>query len=243
MYCVLRKPESFALDFCGIGGEKIHLVTAGKLAVAVSDSPIQDYPITRENTVTHQQAIEGIMGRYSPILPISFGTVAEGGAVIKEKMLRAKQDELLDALSEVAGKVELNLKAIWLDMTAIFRRIAAANPELSQLKKNFAGRAIGRDEAIEIGKLVADGLAARRERIRREILAMLEDIIVDYKDTPLLGEQMIFNLAMLIPERKQPAFDILVRDIDEKYKEENAYFKYIGPAPPFNFVKVSLSLM
>ena len=84
MYCVLRKPKSFDLDFCGIGGEKIHLVTSGKFAVAVSNSSIQDYPITRENTVTHQQVIEGVMREYSPILRISFVTVAESGALIKE---------------------------------------------------------------------------------------------------------------------------------------------------------------
>jgi len=242
MYCVIRNPEFFGLGFAGVGGGKIHLVTFRKLAVVVSDSTLQDYPITRENTVTHQQVIEGVMREYSPVLPISFGTVAENGALIKEKILRAKQDELLDALNEVAGKVELNLKAIWLDMPAIFQMVAAENPELSRLKKALAGKTVGRDEAIEIGKLVANGLAAKREQIRDEILAMFEDIIVEHKDTQLLGEQMIFNLAVLIPENKQKSFDKIVRDLDEKYKEENAYFKYIGPTPPFNFVKVSLSL-
>ena len=239
----MRKPKSFGLDFCGIGGAKIHLVTSGKLAAAVSDSPLQDYPITRENTVTHQRAIEEVMREYSPVLPISFGTVAASGALIKEKMLKAKEDELLDALGAVEGKVELNLKAIWLDMPAIFQKVAAANPELSRLKKALAGRMIGRDEAIEIGKIIADGLAARRERVRNEILAMLQDLVADHKDIQLLGEQMIFNLAVLIPENKQEAFDGIVRDLDEKYKAENAYFKYIGPTPPFNFIRVPLSLI
>ncbi|MEK7523757.1 MAG: GvpL/GvpF family gas vesicle protein, partial [Patescibacteria group bacterium] len=63
-----------------------------------------------------------------------------------------------------------------------------------------------------------------------------------YKETPLLGEQMIFNLAFLIPENKQKAFDKMARNLDDQYVEENVYFKYVGPIPPFNFVKVPISL-
>lgn len=243
MYCVIRKPGSFALDFCGLGGGKIHLVAFGKLAVAVSDSALQDYPITRENTVTHQRVIEEIMRDYSPVLPVSFGTVAESGILIQEKILKAKHDELLDALKEIKGKVELNLKAIWLDMPAIFQKVAAENPEISRVKKVFTGKTISRDETIEIGKLVEASISARKERVRNEILRILESIAVDYKDLPLLGDQMIFNIAFLIPEKKQKTFDDVVRDLDEQYKEENAYFKYIGPTPPFNFVKVLLPLI
>lgn len=110
------------------------------------------------------------------------------------------------------------------------------------MKKSFNGKTVGRDAAIEIGKLVADDISARKERMRDEILEMLKDIIIEHKHMQLLGDQMIFNLAVLIPENKQESFDSIVRNLDEKYREENAYFKYIGPTPPFNFVKVPISL-
>ncbi len=242
IYCVIRKPSSFDLDFCGVGGGKIHLVTSGKLAVAVSDSPITDYPITRENTMTHQRAIEEVMRVRSSVLPVSFGTVAENRAVVEKKLLESKESELLDALQSVEGKVELNLKALWLDLPAIFQKVVAENPDLALLKKKFAGSRLGMDTTIEIGKLVEDGLQARRNKIREEILSLLEDIMVDHKDISRLGEQMIFNLAVLIPQNKQKMFDKTVRDLDEKYKDENAYFKYIGPTPAFNFVKVPITL-
>jgi len=230
------------VEFCGVGGEKLFLINSGELAAVVSDSSITDYPITRENTMTHQRAIEEVMQAHSPVLPVSFGTVADTRAVVEKKLLGSKKNELLEALQNVEGKVELNLKAVWLDMPKIFQKVVAENPSLARLKKEFAGRLPGRDEAIEIGRLVAAGLEARREKIKGEILSLLEDIVVDRKDTSLLGEQMIFNLAVLISENKQKVFDKTVRDLDEKYKEENAYFKYIGPTPPFNFVKVPISL-
>ncbi len=241
IYCIIRKPESFGVEFCGVGGGRLHLINSGELAAVVSDSPITDYPITRENTITHQQAIEEVMKTHSSVLPVSFSTVAENRAVIEKKLLESKQSELLDAFQVVEGKVELNLKAIWLDMSSTFQKVVAENPDLALLKKEFAGSRLGMDATIKIGKLVEDGLRARRNKIREEILSLLKDIVVDHKDTPLLGEQMIFNIAVLIPENKQKAFDKTVRDLDEKYKDENAYFKYIGPTPPFNFVKVHIA--
>lgn len=242
IYCIIKKPKFFGVEFCGVGGAPLYLINSGELAAVVSDSPITDYPITRENTMTHQRAIEEVMRVHAPILPVSFGTVADNRAVVEKKLLGSKQGELLEALQRVEGRVELNLKAIWLDMPAIFQKVVAANPEIAHFKKEFAGKTLVMDEAIEIGKLVASALEARREKIKGEIFSLFEDLVVDQKDTPLLGEQMIFNIALLIPANKQMVFDKIVRDLDEKYKEENAYFKYIGPTPCFNFVKVPITL-
>jgi len=243
IYCIIRKPESFDLGFCGVGGGGIHCVDSKNLSVVVSDSPVmEDYPITRENTVTHQRVIEEVMLMHSPVLPVSFGTVAESTRVLKEKMLEAKEVELLDALGSIEGKVELNLKAIWLDMPKIFQKIVAESPELSRIKQAMLGKTLGMDDAIEVGKAVAAAVEARREKIKEEIFDLLKDIAVDHKETKLLGEQMIFNLAFLIPEKKQETFDKIVRNLDEQYADENAYFKYIGPIPPFNFVRVPITL-
>lgn len=242
IYCVIKKPESFNLDFRGVGGGELHLINSGEFAAVVSDSPITDYPITRENAMIHQRAIEEVMRTRPSVLPVSFGTVAEDSAVVEKKLLELKKSELLDAFQIVEGKIELNLKAIWLDMPSIFQKVIAENPDLALLKKEFAGKRLGMDSTIKIGKLVEDGLRARRNKIRGEILSLFEGIAVDHKDTPRLGEQMIFNVAVLIPENKQKTFDKIARDLDEKYKEENAYFKYIGPTPPFNFVKARISL-
>lgn len=242
LYCIIRKPETFNLELYGVGGGKIHCVASENLAAVVSDAEVMDYPITRENTITHQRVIEEVMRAHSPVLPISFGTVAENEKIIREKMLNAKEAELTDSLGDIEGKVELNLKAIWLDMPKIFQKVAAENPEIERIKKGLSGRMLGRDEAIEVGKLVASSVEARRENIKQQVLSLLEGVAADYKETPLLGEQMVFNVAFLIPEAKQKTFDKIVRNLDEKYADEQIYFKYFGPIPPFNFVKVPISL-
>ena len=243
IYCVIRKPKSFGLGLCGVGGGKVNLVSSQKLAVVASDSSVsEDYPITRENTVAHQRVIEEVMRVHSPVLPISFGTVAENAGILEEKMLTVKEDELLEALADIEGKVELNLKSIWLDMPKVFQNVVQENPEINRIKQEMSGRMLGRDEAIEVGKAVSAAVESRREKIKGEIFDLLKGIVIDHKETQLLGEQMIFNLAFLIPESKQKTFDKIVRNLDEQYAKENAYFKYIGPIPPFNFVRMPISL-
>ena len=136
IYCVIKKPrESFNVEFCGVGGGKLYVINSGELAAIVSDSPVMDYPITRENTITHQRAIEEVMRANVSVLPVSFGTVAENQAVVEKKLLESKQSELLDALERVEGKVELNLKAIWLDMPSTFQKVVAENPNLGLFHK------------------------------------------------------------------------------------------------------------
>lgn len=242
IYCIIRKPKSLETDLCGISRKKVHLVNHQQLAAVVSDAQVKDYPITRENTIIHQQIIEKIMEYYGPVLPVSFGTVAENSQVIQKKLLGPKYDEMLQSLRNLEGKAELNLKAIWLDMPKIFQKIVAESPELSRIKQTMLGEMLGRDDAIEVGKAVAAAVESRREKIKGNIFDLLKDITVDHKETPLLGEEMIFNLAFLVPEKKQKTFDKIVRNLDEQYVEENVYFKYIGPIPPFNFVSVSISL-
>ena len=130
-----KAPKSFDAEFCGVGGGRLYLINSDELAAVVSDSPIMDYPITRENTIIHQRAIEEVMRTYSSVLPVSFGTIAENKAVVEKKLLESKQSELLDALQSVEGKVELNLKAIWLDMPSTFQKVVAENSDLAFLKK------------------------------------------------------------------------------------------------------------
>lgn len=242
IYCLIQKKKNLNLNLSGIEGNKVYFINYGKLAAAVSDSSIKDHPLTRGNIVTHQQVIEEVMQNCSAVLPASFGMVAENSDDILKKILAAKQDELMNALREIEGKVELNLKALWLDMPKIFQNITLENPELAQMKKELSNKVLARDEAIKIGEFVAEKIESRKEKIREEIIAMLEDLFTEYKKISLFGEQMIFNLAFLADKNKQRKFDEVIKNLDDKYKEENIYFKYIGPTPPFNFVKVSINL-
>ena len=60
IYCIIKSPKSFKCELNGVGGEKVGLIVSKNLAAVVSDSPITDYPLTRENTTTHLKVIEEV---------------------------------------------------------------------------------------------------------------------------------------------------------------------------------------
>src|SRR5207237_5474782 len=130
VYCVARAQpfEKGEPPFAtpGIGGQdKVRLVTYDDLAAVVSDAAKDDYDVTRENLLAHQRVITQAMTR-SDVLPVSFGTVAESDQQVQEQLLHGAADDLHQALEEVQGCIELELKVLW-NEERLFAEIMAEN--------------------------------------------------------------------------------------------------------------------
>lgn len=242
IYCVIEKPhQSFDFgEILGIGKVPVHFCAHETLAAAISDAPSDDYPLTRENLIAHQRVIERIMEKQRTVLPVSFGIVAENEGAVVGKLLDPHQMRLAEELIRIDGKVELSLKALWLDIKQVFLKILEEDKVLKQRRDMLLGSAVFRDDAITIGKEVAEAVEARKDKIKLEILSLLGHLVHEYKETALLGEEMIFNLSFLVQEDNQEEFDKIVYNLDRMYKSENIYFKYLGPLPLFNFVNLPI---
>ena len=242
LYCLIKEKKPKEFDILGIEGGKVYTISEGELSVVISDVEIKEYPISRENTLTHQKVIEEAMKEYD-VLPISFGTVAESEKNIREKILKLKTRELSDTLEKIKGKVELNLKAVWLDMSNIFQEVLKENKEIQAAKKEASTiSGMGKTNlAMEVGKMVAGALEEKKERETREILKPLKKIAEDFKENKVQLDQVIFNATFLVSKEKEKEFDEEVSKLGEKY-DGMIKFLYVGPLPPFNFVKLELSL-
>ena len=242
LYCLIKEKKSKEFNVLGIEGGKVYTISEGELSAVVSDAGIKEYPISRENTLTHQKVIEEVMKEYD-VLPISFGTVAESEKNIREKILKLKTRELSNALEKIKGKVELNLKAVWLDLPSIFQEMVKKNREIQAAKREaskVSGMA-GTNLRIEVGKMVASLLEKKKEREANTILKPLKKIAEDFKENKVQLDQIIFNAAFLVSKEKEREFDEEVSKFGEKY-DGRIKFLYVGPLPPFNFVKLEFSL-
>jgi hypothetical protein len=242
LYCIIREKNQKEFNVLGIEGSKVYSISQGELSVVVSDAEIKEYPISRENTLTHQKVIEGVMKEYD-VLPVSFGTVAKSERDMKEKILKSRTSDLLNTFKKIKGKVELNLKAIWLDLPSIFQEIIKEDREIQITKKEATKvSGIGRTNlAIEVGKMVASALERKKERETSTILKPLKKIAEDFKENKVQLDQVIFNTAFLVPKEKEKEFDEEVLKLGEKY-DGMIKFLYVGPLPPFNFVELEFSL-
>src|SRR2546421_8102887 len=92
IYCVARaqpfeKNGSSLFATPGIGGQdKVRIVKDDDLAAVVSDAPQDGCDVTPENLLAHQRVITQAMTR-SPVLPVSFWTVAERDPQVHEQVL------------------------------------------------------------------------------------------------------------------------------------------------------------
>jgi hypothetical protein len=121
----------------GVGGCSVGLISAGGLAALVS--PIAPGPVAqvRRNMIAHTSVLEKAIAR-TDVLPVRFGTVAPDAAALGT-CVAANAAGFRTALRDIAGRVELGVKATWRD-GVVFAEIVAADKELCRLRDRLRTR-------------------------------------------------------------------------------------------------------
>lgn len=240
IYSVIKeaKPRTFSVS--GMENRPVHTINYKGWGAVVSDSPLNDFLITREYTMAHQRVMEEVMRRGYDILPVSFGTVAGKEDDIKEKILKQKREELEKSLSYIKGKMELNLKVLWQDVRSVFNEIAQTNPSVRSAKHSLKNGAMGRFAIAQIGEIVKNALEERREKLAGIILSRLRPLAVEMNKGDILQDAMILNTTFLVPKSCGRTYDRRVLELAKEYGDKMNFMNY-GPLPPYNFVSVKVS--
>ncbi|MBI1910912.1 MAG: GvpL/GvpF family gas vesicle protein [Deltaproteobacteria bacterium] len=239
LYCIIGTDEARNFGPIGIGGGEIEVTTLGfeGISCVISRSPQLEYTLNRENLLAHQKVIEKVMKEYT-VLPVRFSTIADSPENIRG-LLRKRQREFKNLLSEMEGKIELGLKAMWSDMKQVFREIQETDNEIRKIKYKMAagGNGGAYHERISLGTMVASALQRKKDEEAEIILSLFRDISVDIKSNKVHGDNMFLNAAFLIDGIRAAEFDSRIRELDEK-SNERMKLKYVGPVPIFNFVNI-----
>ncbi|MFH1565102.1 MAG: GvpL/GvpF family gas vesicle protein [bacterium] len=237
LYCITKDIEPNNLNIAGIEGASVHIIEWQNLLCVASDTDFNDKELDKESALAHEKVLEEVM-RHSPIVPIAFGHITKSEDEVKSKLLEAHKDKLEEHLTYFQGKIELSLKAFWLDLNPVFQHIAQTSDEIQRIK---ARGKITRDEQMRAGEIAAKLLGKKREKTEYDIAEFFKDITIEYKKCNLFGEQMITNLAFLINNNDLSEFDSRVNKYAEKLGD-NVKVKYTGPVPPYNFVDLKINL-
>ncbi len=202
----------------------------------MSDSPIKKYPVSRDNLLPHEKAIEEVM-KHHTVLPVRFCTIAEDEGKVK-KILEKEYDKFKDLLDRIKGKKELGLKAIFKE-DVIYKEILEKYKGLKRLKEAVISKPPEQTyyQRMEIGKMVEQALEKEKEIYKEEILDILRLLAEDIKINNTYGERMIINAAFLVKEEKEAEFDQKVNKFSDRY-DDKIKFKYVGTLPPFNFINL-----
>lgn len=250
VYCIINDGEEieFALKGIGYGEHKVHSIGFRDIAAVVSDSPVVEYPISRENTLIHMKVMEEIMNDYT-VLPVKFGTIASGcrgrspEERIRLQILKDRHRELKELLDWLDHKVELGLKAVWLDMEAIFREIVEKNKDIQTLKHRISSGNISSayNQRIKLGEMVKKALDEQKAREEQGILKWLNGVYDELRQNKIFGDNMITNSAFLVDKGRTGEFDDGIERLISAYKGR-IRFKYVGPVPPCNFAELVINL-
>ncbi len=244
LYCIIPCEEQLTFDAVPIGSDDggVHTVCCKSLAVVVSDSPVKQYETTRRNTIAHERVLETVMREFT-LLPVRFGTITESTFPLEDiqKLLSIRFEEFNRLLREMEGKLELGLKAFWRDDKAIFEEIVAENGDIRRLRNSLAGKSpeAAHFDRIRLGEMVKEALNRKRSKEATQILLPLRRLAHNVRENEALGDRMVVNVAYLVDKSRGPEFDQAVTKLDEQFGGRVA-FKYIGPAPPYNFVNITV---
>ena len=240
MYCVIE--GNSVKNFCPVGvggrGDELTTVTYHDLSAVVSNSPIQEYRVTRENTMTHQRAIETVMKEY-PVLPIRFSTIAESEEEIIERVLRGRYEEFQELLDWIRDKKELGLKIYWQDMKSILNELVEADESIKSFRDQIQKKSQNQIyyDQIEIGKMIEKALNEKREKEGEFLIKPLKELAEDSKVHVTYIPELIASAAFLVKKTMEPEFDRAVNRIQEEFPGRHR-ITYVGEAPPVNFVNI-----
>lgn len=236
IYCIIavREPKTFGSLGIGGRGDELYTVCFDDIAAVISNSPIINYSVSRENMLAHEKAIEEVMKEHT-VLPVRFGTIAENEEKVK-KILEKEYGKFKDLLNEIKDKKELGLKAIFKDN--IYEEILNNYHNIRLFKERIAKKPMQATyyERIELGKMVEDALEKEKAIYKEKILTVLEPLSRDLKINNTYGEKMILNCAFLVETKKEEEFDQRITQFENSCGNR-MNFKYVY-TPPFNFVNL-----
>jgi len=234
----------------GIGDQdnEVYSISYQDITAVVSSSSDISYSISRKNLICHQKVLEELMEDYT-VLPVRFDTIAvsKNGVYaeerIKEEILEERYNEFKDLLSKMDDKVELGIKASWIDMQMIFQEIVEENRDIKKLRNNLLSKSIDRPygKKATLGEMVIHALEGKKSKEERDILNVFKDNYADKRSNKVFGDKMITNLTFLVEKPKVEEFDRLVEKLTATY-DGRIKFKYVGPVPPINFIELVITL-
>jgi len=238
LYGVIKKADNQNLSLSG-------LTTVGyqSLAAVVEEKEVKDYhKLAKEETVgeliAHQQIIEKIMEQ-SSILPVKFGTILKDEETVKS-VLEKGYFFLRNTLRDIEDKIELDLVCFWNEAKAAQITYQKSKKVRNLQEKITKKVKITSEDKIALGKLVADYLSEKREKLRDQILKRLKKEAVGTCSHTLADVNMLLNQAFLLERTNEEAFNHTLNQLDSKFADL-LNFRLVGPLPPYSFATLLIA--
>jgi hypothetical protein len=242
VYAVARRSGDFSRKpLTGVGADPapVRAVCHGELAALVSTVPASWRAARRADIEAHDRVLSELIGE--TFVPMRFGVLMHDEEEVRERLLARHADELSGLLDRVEGRVQMSLKAYYLD-EALLRTVLARRPDLKQRSDALEGRPVAttQNERIALGRDVAAAVEEQRALDQHVVVVPLAGLVDELRVEPSRSERHAFTSQLLIEAARRADLDAAVRRLTTEHGGRFA-FRYVGPLPPYSFCDMALT--
>lgn len=240
VYGVTRADAAPPGDLTGLDDKPVALVTdGGRIAAVVSDLPTGRPLGERADLLAHQRVLTALLDAGTPVVPFRFGAALTDRDAVRTELLEPNTDRLAAVLDDLDGRVELRLKATYVQDT-VLREIMQDEPEVAALAARL--REIPPDatdavyyDRVRLGELIAQAMQRRREDEGRALLDAAAPAAEAVVAKEPAREEDVLDASFLVDTARRAEFERAVDKLAESCADR-IKVRVIGPLPPYDFV-------
>ena len=239
--CYVYGVVAFADDLvpagmAGLEKAPVRLVRHEDIAAVVSDIALQRPPGRAADLVAHSEVLDALAG-LTAVVPVHFGSVLADDEMVVEDVLAPGYGDFVHLLEELEGRVQLNLRATYVQET-VLAEVVAADPEVAALRKRT--RDLPEDaaygERVRLGELVSRAMELKREDDAAGLMDAVTPYVAAWSERGSGGGlEHVIDVALLVDTVNLTAVEQHLEGLAEAV-HERIRLRLVGPVAPYDFV-------
>ncbi len=219
----------------GIDGVPVQTLVQGDVAAVVTEI-VLERPAGRRADVVAHSAVLDTLATSGSVVPVQFGSVMPDGVSVIEDLLAPGEQQFVDLLEQLWGRVQFNLRATYHE-AAVLAEVVAVDPEIADLRARTRDlpeeSAYG--ERVRLGELVARAMEVKRADDAGVLLDALVPHVVAYEMRGGAGIDHLLDVALLVEAERTEELENHLEGLAEAV-HERVRLRLVGPVAPYDFV-------
>ena len=214
---------------------EIRLVRSGDLTALVSEIDVTRPLGTPEDLQAHEEILDAVVSE-APVLPFRFGGVLASEDAVVEELLEPNHDEFAAALRQLEGRAQYIVRGRYVEQ-AILEEILSEDPRAARLRDRIRGADpdATRELRIQLGEIINNTVAGKRETDTRAVLAAMKDHCAASFVREPTNEMDAAYVAFLIEDDKVGELERAAGDLSDRW-QGRVELTVRGPMAPYDFV-------
>jgi hypothetical protein len=196
---------------------------------------------TPEDLRAHARVLDALAADSSPVLPFRFGTVVRDSAAVTDELLTEGHDDFARALDRLQGRAQFTLRARYVQ-DQVLREVLTEQPEARRLREELNGlpETAGYDQRIQLGQLIMDTIAAKREVDALEIDRRVAPFALATTTSDPSSAEGLANASFLVEDERRGDFEQAAEELAKRW-HGRVQLRLLGPLAPYDFVSDALA--